>query len=159
MNCPNCHHEAHSTDTCNQCGSTFCPSCQPYFDYTSHVCQGCQEINSVEAIREHGLSERMRRWFSKAAPLPEELSLVSPPPWGIDRAEETWCVYEIKTDIIVAVFFDLATAEYVCHAVNAHHDLATVAAITYNRIREGVPFWTGTRRDCELWGKVRKLMK
>lgn len=100
----------------------------------------------------------MRRWFHKTAPLPEEPSKVYPLPWRVERDGHEW-VLVTDTGMTVGRFDDIVAAGYACDAVNAHYELSMVAALTYNRIRAGDPFWSGTKRDCELWQRVRKLLK
>lgn len=159
MNCPNCRERTDIPLTCCQCGSTYCKKCNPHYDYEGDVCQACQERNSIEAIREHGWTERLRRWFHKAAPVPDPPNLIHPPPWNIQRVDDKWHLYQSNTSTLIGKFDDLATAQYACDAANAYYELSMVAALTYNRIRAGDPFWSGNKSDCELWQRVRKLLR
>lgn len=159
MNCANCRERTDIPLVCCQCSSSFCRKCNPYYDYEGDICQACQERNSVEAMREHSLTERMRRWFSKAAPLPEKPSLIHPLPWTVERWGDKWVIVGSDGVSAAGQFSDLATAEYARDAANAYYELSMVSAITYNRIRMGNPFWNGGKEDCELWSRVRKLLK
>lgn len=160
MNCPNCHEQTSDPFSCDQCASTFCSKCNPHFDHTGQVCQACQERNSIEAFREESWTGKLRRWFNKPAPLPEKPDgLIHPPPWGVKRSGDKWHLYSVEDSTIVAVFDDCATAEYARDAANSYYELSMVSAVTYNRIREGNPFWSGGKEDCELWSRVRKLLR
>jgi hypothetical protein len=121
--------------------------------------QACQERNSIEAIKDDSWTEKLRRWFTKAAPLPEKPRLIHPPPWEVQRVKDKWHLYHKNTSNLVAEFDDCATAEYARDAANAYYELSMVSALTYNRIRAGTPFWNGGKEDCELWSRVRKLLK
>jgi hypothetical protein len=159
MNCPNCHEETKDPLDCEQCASTFCSKCNPHFDHAGEVCQACQERNSIEAFREHSWTAKLRRWFNKPAPIPDKPGLIHPLPWAVARSADKWHMYSVEETTIVAVFDDLATAEYACNAANAYYHLSMIGAITYNRIREGNPFFNGGKEDCELWMKVKSLLK
>ncbi len=167
MECPNCHETHGAPLGCEQCGSMFCNSCQPYWDYTHDICQDCQERNTIAAIKEDTWTSKLRRWFNVPADLPVALVLPHSLPWSIKQSPRNdWLAYSDESpcwvvhagDQFVAVFACQADAEYAVAAANSHHDLATVAAIVYNRIRNDESLWNGSEADLALWMRVKRLI-
>lgn len=101
----------------------------------------------------------MRRWFNKPAPIPDKPSLSYHLPWTVKRDGSKWNMVSSDGGKVVASFDDFATADYACNAANNYYDLAMAGAVTYNRIRQGNPLWTGCKEDCELWTKVKSSLK
>ena len=161
MKCPECKDE-NTTEpvTCGQCCSTYCEKCQPFFDYEGDICSHCQERNSINAIQEDKWTGNLRRWFHKAAPMPEQPSPALVLPWKVLRRGTEWAVVSQEDDSkCVCTFPNLFTAQYVVDAANSYYQLSMATATTYNRIRNGDPYWTGSDEDCSLWTAVRKLLK
>lgn len=157
MDCPSCHEQTNEPLTCAQCGSTFCASCQPYWDYTSEVCQGCQEFNTVAALKDDAWTARMRRWFTKKLPAPVEPQLAYKLPWRVEHNGDGWCV--VSPSGMVASFVGESEANYTCLAANSHYQLSGLAVMIHNRIRAGDPWFDGSERDCELWRKVKSALE
>lgn len=158
MDCPNCHEEHGELLGCEQCGFIFCSVCQPYWDYTNDRCQACQERNSIAALQEEAWTDRMRKWFNPEAELPKLPNLGDHSlPWrmGGFKMGEGWIVHAGPDFNPVALFASEEAATYAVHAANSHHDLATAAAETYNRIRNGQQLWRGSEEDVALWTRVK----
>lgn len=160
MKCPSCHENTRSSFTCSQCGSTYCQNCQPFFDYEGNICAQCQEVGAIEAFQEDRWTSNLRRWFHKAAPVPDKPSPALVLPWKVLRRETEWAVVSAEHDEqCVCTFPNLFTAQYVVDAANAYYDLSMATATIYNRIRRGDPYWDGGKEDCELWSRIRSLLK
>lgn len=168
MECEHCDNKTKEPIGCQQCGNMYCPGCQPYWDYTSDICQFCQERNSIAALQEADFTSRLRQQFNAEAVVP--VIPIMPGmelPWHVvqkpsnqwlayNDASPCWMLYSGATP--VAVFMSEPAAGWACRAVNAHHGLAAAAATVYNRIREGRPFWNGSREDCLLWNKIKEFI-
>jgi len=157
MDCPECYEEHGDLLGCEQCGFMFCTICQPYWDYTNSICQACQERNSIAALREENWTARLRQWFNPEADLPVVPELGRHPlPWKLEYGGDGWFVRSGTST--VGWFSSQAAAEYAVKAANSHHDLATAAAVTYNRIRLGQTLWRGSDEDLALWMAVKQAV-
>lgn len=156
MECPECHEEHGDPLGCEQCGSLFCTVCQPWWDYTSDLCQNCQERNSIAALREDSWTARLRQWFNPEADLPVAPELEHPLPWKVGGYSDGWLVHTGENTF--ARFDSKTDAEYAVAAANSHHDLALAVATTYNRIRSGAVLWNGTDDDLALWMRVKQVV-
>lgn len=158
MQCPNCVNETQEPLSCSQCGSSYCDSCQPYWQAEREICSHCSERNTIEALKEVLWTGKLRRWFNKPIPVPVAPALRHPLPWMVNRLPSGG--YNLLScNKAVGWFRDKDCAEHACNAANAHHDLKTLAVLVYTRIRNGDPFWHGGKADCALWKRIKGLLK
>lgn len=159
MECLNCDEITNDLIDCTQCGSSYCDKCQPEWDYQGEICSHCSESNTVAALRDDAWTAKMRRWFSKKIPIPEQPALIYNPPYSVARHGAEWHMITTETSNLVAVFSDCSTADYVCLAANNHHQLSALMVTVYERIRAGDAWFRGDESDCNLWTQLKTLLK
>lgn len=142
---------------CSRCHHEYCSECQPYWDYESETCAACQEVETITTIQENDFTGRMRRWFNKRAPEPKPPKLSQPLPWSAVTVRDRH--FLMANGFVVARFTDRDDCEWAARAANHHYQLSGLLAETYNRIRDGGAYFSGSEKDCKLWQEMIKALK
>lgn len=153
--CGNCNAKAEGYYICELCHESSCEICQPYFDAEQSWCQTCQEKESIRRLSEDAFTHKLRQWFTEVHnPVPPLEGMV---PYTV--CDDVLQYRLDDKDWTKVKFLIPSQAEFAFTAMSQHHEMKTILAQVYNRIRSGDAWFDGSEEDVRLWVRVKELLQ